>query len=352
MQKKETGNEHVQRAEFRKDLVSGDWILIANTARGKRPELLKQKVAESKDDKSKCPFEDPQKSGNPIPLLWFPSPDTPPAEWEDFNSWFVQVIPNKYPLLYHEGKCPDIEEKEGRLTLGAVGYHEVIITRDHEKTLADMSIEEIVLVLKAYKERYRVLAKDPCMKFILIFHNHGEAAGASLAHPHSQLVGMPIIDPDVSSSLKGSAEFFKENKKCVHCVMIEQEMKDGERVLRKNDHFITVVPFAPRVSYETRIYPLEHASRFEDLDKDLFIPLAEALKDALTRLNKALGNPDYNFFIHTSPVGKEGDYGHYHWHIEILPRGFKWAGLELGSGVEVVAVSPEIAADHLKEVLQ
>ena len=130
--------------------------------------------------------------------------------------------------------------------------------------------------------------------------------------------------------------------------MIGQELKDGRRIVNKNKHFVTVVPFASRVSYENRIYPLEHMSRFEDLDKDYFPLLAESLKDALTRIKKTLDNPDYNFFIHTSPVN-DGTSGHYHWHLEIFPRGFKWAGLELGGGIEVVAISPENAAEHLRE---
>jgi UDPglucose--hexose-1-phosphate uridylyltransferase len=335
--------------EFRKDLVSGDWILVA-AIRGKRPHLLKkQPSAALENDIRKCPFEDPQKSGNPFPLLWYPHPKTAPSEMEDFRSWFLQVIPNKYPLLFHQKKCPVVKKKGPEERLPAVGYHEVIVTRDHFKTIDKMTLDEVQLILKAYKERYRTLSKDPCIKYILIFHNQGEAAGASLFHPHSQLVAMSIIDPDVSRSLQGSWNFYQAHKKCVHCVMIEQEIKDDSRIIYKNEHFVALVPFAPRVSYEIRIYPLKHASHFEDIDKELFPFLAEALKNVLIKIRKRLNNPDYNFFIHTAPVG-DGDFGHYHWHIEILPRGFKWAGLELGSGIEVVAVPPEEAASRLRRV--
>ncbi|MFH1979007.1 MAG: galactose-1-phosphate uridylyltransferase, partial [Patescibacteria group bacterium] len=122
----------------------------------------------------------------------------------------------------------------------------------------------------------------------------------------------------------------------------------AERVIDKNEHFITLIPFASRVSYETRIYPIQHAARFEDLDKDLFTALAESLKNALSRLNKIFEGLDYNFFIHTAPV--EEGYDHYHWHLEILPRGFDWAGLELGGGIEVILVPPEEAADNLRKI--
>jgi len=334
--------------EFRRDLVSGDWILVA-AGRSKRPHLTKKSKTKKKEDNiKKCPFEDPQKSGNPFPLLWYPHPKTKTTKLEDFDSWFLQVIPNKYPLLYQDEKCPVVEARGSAGAIPAVGYHEVIITRDHDRAIEKMTIEEVGLILKAYKERFRVLSKDPCVKYILIFHNHGEKAGASLYHPHSQLVALPIIDPDVSGSLNGSWNFRKLYKKCVHCTMIEKEMKDKKRVIEKNEHFITVVPFAARVSYETRIYPLKHNSRFEDLDKEEFPALARSLRNAIAKLNKAIPGVNYNFFIHTAPAG-EGDWGHYHWHIEILPRGFSWAGLELGSGIEVVAVPPEEAAAHLKE---
>ncbi len=336
--------------EFRKDLVGGDWILVA-ASRRKRPQLLKKPTfpaAKTDPGIEKCPFEDPQKSGNPFPLLWYPKPDTPASKMEDFDSWFVQVIPNKYPLLVQHTECPAVKKKDAEETIQGFGYHEVIITRGHYRTIDQMSSREIQVLLKAYKERYRTLANDPCVKYILIFHNQGEAAGASLFHPHSQLVALPVVDPDVASSLSGSLNFHKIYKKCVHCVMIKQEIKEKARIIHKNKYFVAVTPFASRVSYEIRIYPLEHASRFEDLDKDLFPFLAEALKDSLLRLNKALANPDYNFFIHTAPVG-DGDTDHYHWHLEILPRGFKWAGLELGMGIEVVAVPPEEAAMHLRK---
>lgn len=336
--------------EFRKDLVSGDWILIAGNLRTskKKPFLFKEKKRKEKDDISKCPFENPQKSGNPFPLLWHPSPTAKAAQMEDFNSWFLQVIPNKYPLVYLNKTCPKDVKKGLNEKLPAVGYHEVIVTRDHNKTISEMTLDEIQLILEAYKERYRILAKDPCVKYILIFHNQGAAAGASLQHPHSQLIALPVIDPDVSRSLNGSLNFYKTHKKCIHCVMIENELKDGERIIEKNEHFIAVVPFAPRVSYEVRIYPLHHEPHFEDLDKKLFYSLASSLKNALSRLNIVLKKPDYNFFVHTAPVG--GNAGHYHWHIEILPRGFQWAGLELGGGVEVVAVAPEEAAENLRKV--
>ncbi len=340
--------------EFRKDLVSGDWILVAS-GRRKRPMLTKKSVVAAKKDdgKENCPFEDPQKAGNPAPLLWHPRPGKrDSANLEDLSSWFIQVIPNKFPLFFHQKSCPEMRKKgDAEFRLPAVGYHEVIITRDHNKTLDKMTLEEVDLVLKTYQERHLTLLKDPCVKYVLILHNQGEAAGASVPHPHSQIMALTIIDPDISSSLSGSWNYYKVYRKCVHCTMLEHELKEKVRIVKKNKHFVTVVPFAPRVSYETRIYPLVHSSKFQEITDEQRKALAESLKDALTRINKAMDNPDYNFFIHTAPVD-DGDSDHYHWHLEILPRGFKWAGLELGMGIEVVAVPPEEAAMNLRKQIK
>jgi UDPglucose--hexose-1-phosphate uridylyltransferase len=332
--------------EFRKDLVSGDWILIA-PSRVRRPDIIK-----IKKEKGFCPFENPQKSGNPPPILWYPRPGTPLKKRKNLSSWFIQVLPNKYPLLFHplKGTCPSVQSLGPQKTLKGVGFHEVIITRDHFKTIDKMNLEEIDLLLKAYQARYQALVSEPCVNYILIFHNQGKLAGASIFHPHSQLVALPVVDPDISKSIEGSQEYYEKHKKCIHCAMLEWEMKQKKRIIYQNKHFVTLVPFAPRVSYETRIYPLVHAAHFEEISDEKRRFLAESLKDALKRIAKAIKTQDYNFFIHSAPLTLK-NHGHYHWHIEILPRVSAWAGLELGVGIEAVVVPPEEAAKNLRKAL-
>ncbi|MEW5907818.1 MAG: DUF4921 family protein [Patescibacteria group bacterium] len=332
--------------EIRKDLVSREWILVSSIrGRGKKPNFLsKKKKVPKKDTKKNCPFEDPQKSGNPKPIIWFAK-----KEAKSFNDWFIQVIPNKYPMLLKSDICPTISHYGPYEKIEAVGFHEVIIMRDHNKPIERMSLEEIILILKAYRQRYKMLEKNKCVEYVLIFHNQGESAGATIEHPHSQLVAMPIIPPDVSRSINGGINFYKKNKKCVHCTMIDYERKEGKRIVAKNPYFITICPYTSRVSYETRIFPIEHSSDFEEISDKELVYLAHSLKDALHRISKALKNPDYNFFIHTASA-KVKDIPYYHWHIEILPRTYKWAGVELGTGVEVVVVPPEEAAGHLRSV--
>ena len=321
-------------SEFRKDLVSGEWILIS-TKRKLRPRAF---------GKKKCIFEDPQKNENPFPVIWHPRP----GKSNDFKNWFIQIIPNKFPVLQKSNFCPEISMQGPYEKVESTGFHEVIITRDHDRPIHKMTIEEISLVLRVYRDRYQMLEKEKCIEYVLIFHNEGELAGASILHPHSQLVAMPIVPPDVSGSINGGLDFYERHKKCVHCVMLDYEKKEKKRIIYQNKHFIVIAPYASRVPYEMRIFPIKHSSDFEEIS-DREIPfLADALKDALSRVSKVLKNPDYNFFIHTSSA-RVTDVPYYHWHIEILPRAYKWAGLELGTGVEVVVVSPEEAAEQLRK---
>lgn len=331
-------------SEFRRDIVSGEWILVSSV-RQLRPHMLSKKPEKRKlSSKKDCPFEDPQKSGNGAPLFWYPKPGTNP---EDLKNWFVQVIPNKYPILLKGKSCPKQNSHGPYEKMSALGFHEVIITRDHTKDLKKMSLEEVGLVLKTYKERYLTLEKEGCVDYIQIFHNHGELAGASVAHPHSQLVALPIVPPDVSRSVNGGINFFKKNKKCVHCTMLDWELKEKERIIFRNKYFVAIVPYAARVPYEVRIFPITHHSDFEEIPESKIPHLSECLQISLKKLGKVLKNPDYNFFIHTASA-KVKNVPYYHWHIEIYPRTYRWAGLELGTGIEVVAVSPEMAAQQLK----
>ncbi len=338
-----------QVSEFRQDIVSGDWILVASKKRRSRPYFFNhnEEDAGKKITRKDCPFDDPQKFENTKPILWYAF-EPLKNRAAKFKDWFVQIVPNKYPVVSPSKTCPQSKPKGPSSKMEGVGYHEIIITRPHSRSLGEMNPTEVQLVLKAYQERYLQLKKEKCAEYILIFHNHGPKAGASIPHPHSQLAAMPIIPPDVFKSLNGSKKYFEKHGQCVHCAMLERELKEKERIIFQNDYFAVIAPFASRVSYEIRIYPKWHTSRFEEIDDKKRSRLAEALIEALRRLGKALGNPDYNFFIHTAPAKKE-DTEYYHWHFEILPKTAVWAGLELGTGVVVISVSPEEAAEKLKK---
>lgn len=340
----------VSGSEFRRDPVSGDWILVAS-ARAKRLGMKRAHGKKLSASAEHCPFDDPQTAGNDAPLLWLPHPKKRPTGAEPtLADWWVQIIPNKYPALKPHRACPEIEESDGSYQqMQGVGFHEIIITRDHDRRISEMTPEEIETVFYAYQERYRALQREPCIDYILIFHNQGPTAGATLYHPHSQLIALPIIPPDVSRSLEGSRTYYAAHGRCVHCSMLDWEREAKVRLIYENDRFLAIVPFAPRVSYEVRIYPKKHQSRYEEADAQDRAFLADALRSVLGSIKHTMRDPDYNFFIHTAPAKIAGpDY--YHWHIEILPHTSIWAGLELGTGIEVVAIPPEVAAHELKKI--
>ncbi len=224
-----------------------------------------------------------------------------------------------------------------------------VITHDHDRHLSDLPVETVRQVIDAYQERYLDLANEKLVNYVSVFHNHGLEAGASLAHPHSQIIALPVIDPDLNRSLSGSRQFFEVHKKGVHCTMLELDREDGRRIIYENEEFVVLVPFASRVAFEMRIYPKAHHAYFERIKDDEKNLLADALKVALGKIKKGLNDPAYNFFIHTAPADGK-DYGHYHWHLEILPKTSTWAGFELGTGIQISTVEPEIAAEYLRKI--
>lgn len=328
-------------SELRQDLVTGEWIAIA-VGRGKRPSLYIKESAEEKNDNLKdCPFEDPRESGNEDPVLVYKNLKNP--------DWSLEVIPNKYPAFSTKGTCEDIWSEGSYLVRDGYGFHEVVITRDHKKHLALISQDEVVEVLRAYRERYNVLKGNSCVKYVSVFHNHGKAAGASIVHPHSQIIAIPVLPSDIHRSLSGSYIFYKKENKCVYCVMMGWELKDKSRIVFENNKFVAFCPFVSRAAFEIRIFPKVHQSQFENIHTEDLPDLSEVLREALFRLYKFLKNPSYNFFLHTAPADGK-DYYHYHWHFEILPKTAIWAGFELGTGIEISTLDPKDAAKHLRNI--
>ena len=324
-------------SELRFDLVSKDWVVIA-TGRAKRPETFaKLERFEEQAPEKDCFF------------CHLESQEKPVLEYKDERGELqVLVIPNKFPAFSHAESLH--ERAEGPYSLmDGVGFHELVITHNHQKSLAELPFQLVRRVIDAYQERYLELANEKFVNYVSIFHNHGREAGASVAHPHSQIIAIPLIDPDLQRSLNGSRVFFENQGECVHCKMLEWDLEDGRRIIFANKEFVVLAPFASRVAFEVRIYPREHHAYFErikDNEKDL---LAEAVQVALKKIFIGLNDSAYNFFIHTAPCDGK-DYNHYHWHFEILPKTSTWAGFELGAGIEISTIEPEKAAEYLRNI--
>ena len=224
-------------SEFRQDPVSGDWVLLAPL----RSEGHKfEGRVEMKLPKSKCPFENPSKFGNAPPVLVYQN--------ESQDDWFLQIIPNKYPSV-GPGNYNPSRQKGLYKTQSGIGFHELVIFRDHDRYLADFTKEEIKKVLLAYQERYTSLAKKKYVEYISIFHNHGKEAGSTVPHPHSQILALPIIPPDISHSISGSRRYFREHDRCAHCQMIDEELKEKKRIIYQNKDMIVITPFVSRTEF-------------------------------------------------------------------------------------------------------
>ena len=332
--------------ELRKDPVIGRWVIIS-TDRAKRPSDFAREQTKMKG--GFCPFCYGNESKTPPEILAYrPQSNGGPTPQRDMPGWNLRVVPNKFPALGIEGNLN--RQAEGMFDkMNGIGAHEVIIeTPDHNMTLANLPERRIEDVLWAFRDRIMDLKQDKRFKYILIFKNHGEAAGASLEHTHCQLIALPILPRQVVEELEGAKQYYTFKERCIFCDIIRQELEAQIRIVAENEDFVTLAPYAPRFPFETWILPKRHQSAFEDASTNLYENLAHALKTLLTRMDRALDNPAYNLVIHTSPV-QDSHNDHYHWHIELMPKLTKVAGFEWGTGFYINPTPPEESAKFLRE---
>jgi UDPglucose--hexose-1-phosphate uridylyltransferase len=234
--------------------------------------------------------------------------------------------------------------------MNGIGAHEVIIESPrHEDTLASMDERAVEQVLSAAAARVQDLKRDRRFRYVIIFKNHGAAAGASLEHSHTQLIALPIVPREVRDEVDGSRLHFQTKERCVFCDILQQEATDGRRLIAENADVVALAPYAPRFPFETWILPKRHQALFEDAPRHEYLSLARLLGDILRRMNKALQFPPYNLLIHSAPVAEAaGEY--YHWHVEIIPKLTKVAGFEWATGFYLNPTSPEEAAQVLRDI--
>ena len=336
-------------SELRYDLVGQDWVLIA-TGRAQKPEMFKKDKRQKETvSKKQCPFCDIH--GQETPTLAFnQGKELPIVETRKVpDKWTTIVIPNKYPAVI-PGKSLE-ERTEGGIhkRMNAVGFHEVIITLDHQKQIAQFNQAQVKELMDVYQSRYKSLMNQKFVNYISIFHNHGKEAGASIAHPHSQLITTPLVDVKLKHALANSEKFFEEKGKCVYCHMNEIEKRIKNRIVFENDNYLVVCPFASKVAFEIIISPKKHLAHFEEATEWEKQDLAEAFGVAINKLYKGLDDPSYNFYLHTAPCDGKS-YPFYHWHWTILPKTSIPAGFEFGTGIEISTIEPENAAEYLRNL--
>ena len=328
--------------ELRKDPITARWVIIS-TERGKRPmDFLRDEVVPG--DAKNCPFCPGQESKTANELLVYGRN----GGGANSPGWSIRVVPNKFPALKIEGELD--REGEGLFDkMNGVGAHEVVIeTPNHGETLATMPLKRVEDLLWAFRDRILDLKQDRRFKYILVFKNHGEGAGASLEHPHSQIIALPILPKQVVEELDGAKRYFSSKERCIFCDILRQEMEDKVRVAAENQDFVTLCPYAPRFPFETWILPKRHGSAFENAPSALYENLARILRTVLAKAVQVLDDPAYNLIVHSSPV-QENTQDYYHWHLEIIPKLAKTAGFEWGTGFYINPTPPEEAARYLRE---
>jgi len=328
--------------EIRQNIATKEWVIIA-TERARRPGEFAHPRQELTADRPAwdptCPFCPGNEEPPPMEQARIPA-DGP---------WQVRVLLNKYPALRMEGERDRHFEGIYRWLPG-VGRHEIIVESPRHNTCpALMTPQEVARVIRTFQARGRDLAQEPCIEQIIYFQNHGPDAGTSLVHPHSQIVGLPVVPSHVRSRSEGARRYFDDTGRCVYCQMVREELASAERLIAVNEQFVAFIPYAAFSPFHTWILPRRHYSTFLGASPEEIDDLGIILRDVLSRIYVGLHDPDYNYVIRSAPVHDMGrDY--LHWYVTVIPHVTKTAGFEMGSGMFINVTLPEASAAFLREV--
>ncbi len=348
--------------EIRINPVSPSESVLVATARGMRPRTAEKRVAEVPvDHVAKCPFCKGNEDKTPPTIMARPSE----------GDWKIRIVENLYPVLGDDRRDTGINFGLQQAIEG-YGRHEVIIDhKSHGIRMHEMDVSHLQMLFQTYRQRMQELyANDKRIRYVLIFKNFGEAAGASIKHTHSQIIAMPVIPENVYNEIHHSRNYYEKHHQCIFCTLIDEaltfeatiydresgkirrKIDVGQYVIERGKKFIAIKPFASRYEWEVHILPLKHESDFISTSDEDLEDLGMVLKNTMARLDRVIGGAQYNFFLHSQPHADAGEdcSASYHWHLEICPRTSIPTGFELGSGLFVSTISPEDAAQRLRDV--
>lgn len=343
-------------SEFRQNPITKSWVLMA-PGRNKRPDQYKtySVMHGVPEHDEKCVFCPGNENLNPeVERFNFngellPSPRPSPMGRGGLDGdWEIRIIPNKFASLEHSASY---SHKEFYVSHSGDGDHEVIITRKHNEPVALQSISLVESTLKVFIRRINELDKHKELAYIQLFHNHGRDAGASIIHPHYQLMATPIVPSHIHDEIVGCQHYFGVHGTDIYGDMLKEELKVKDRILYESDHFVVLSAYASRQPFETWIIPKRQSARFEEMTADEIKHLSFVLKVTLGQLYTKLSDPPLNFYIHNMPLRRESKtYNEhaYRWHLTIFPRITMWAGFEFATGIPVNPIPPEVTAKFLK----
>lgn len=330
--------------QLRQNIVTGEWVVIA-PERAKRPSdfvVAKKPAATKASSSDEAAPESPFAVGG---RAW-------KNRLKDFDTKYTFTIPNLYPAFMCDEKLCETRsyypESSFYRAKAAVGDHDVIVIKEQHKSIYTFSAEEWEDLFLAYQLRYIHHSKNSAVEHVMPIYNHGPAAGASIAHPHAQIFASPIVPNYIDSELNGAERYYNNNGANVFGDLVEHELKEEVRILDQNADFVAFTFYAARFPFEIWIVPTDQQSHYAKIKKSARHSLARIMRNVIKMLNLTLKEPPLNFWIHSQPIITE-ETKHYRWHIEIAPRVSGYGGFELGSGVVIDIMSPEIAAGHLRK---
>jgi UDPglucose--hexose-1-phosphate uridylyltransferase len=336
--------------EMRKDYLIDRWTIIA-AARKKRPTDFKRTPQEGKQA-GVCALEPGNEHMTPPAVLVYLPIDggirkDKDLDGERHKNWLIRCVSNLFPAFTPPQACYQAKPDEEVLArANANGHHEVLVeSPKHDDHLGAASVPQVTHVVNAYIDRLRELSQKPYVKYVSIFRNHGLEAGASLSHAHSQIMAAPLVPKIVEEELKASREFFEKSQSCVFCEILTKE-EQSPRLIWANQDFVVLAPWASINPFEFWIFPRKHQCCLLDLSRSEIVSLAKTMRMSLGGLRTLLDDPPYNFGFHQIT---DGACDCYHWHLEVYPRLSSWAGFEKSTGMYINVVSPEDAAQSLKE---
>jgi UDPglucose--hexose-1-phosphate uridylyltransferase len=319
--------------QLRLDPMSGRWVVVS-PGRSERPYSFVQR--------SPWVEEEPYR---PCPFCPGNEETTPPAleTYGPSGSWLVRVVPNLYPAF--EGDEPFVVANRGPVFTQATagGIHEILIfSPEHDTTWGQLSEVQASLVMAALRDRLEEHAQRPNLRYTQAIVNSGREAGASLEHPHGQLLGMSFIPRELAEE---QARFARFVGSCLLCTTVEAEEDSGQRVIYADDRVVVICPFWSAVPYEMLVIPRDHYPHLHKSPTQDLLAVGESIRRCLGQLAASVGDVAYNIVFHSAPyrVGEP-----YHWHAHIWPKATTTAGFELGTGVAINVVSPEEAAETLR----
>ncbi len=333
----------MEKNQIRQNKATKEWVIYAPD-RGDRPEDFKKKDNKAginlPEYSADCPFC----AGNENKLESIITE----VKSKISGGWQVRVVPNKFPALLHTA-TPHRETAGIYTTMEGYGKHEVIIeSPKHNADIPVMQADEIDLVIETYHKRHLEVMKEHNNMIPIIFRNHGQRAGTSLMHPHSQLIVTGFVPHHIRWREIEAQRYYDEWGRCVFCDILKYEISKEIRIVAQSETMAAYVPFAAEVPFEIWIMPKRHQADFGTITDVEKIELSRMLGKILSVYYKKLNDPDYNYIINTSARFEDGE-PHLHWYLQIRPRITTKAGFEIGSGISINPSLPEEDAAYMRD---